>query len=149
MGDSGWYSAACGLVRRSAWEQVGGFDPGFFMYFEDADFDLRLRRADWRLAQIADARAYHDKHGPSATSDRLVRYREAQLRYYRKHRPSWENRVLLGKQTRAAAKITDAAMRARVLAVCERAQLAFDHGLVDLPEGAARADRSVVPAHSA
>jgi GT2 family glycosyltransferase len=148
LGDPGWYSAACGLVRRRAWEEVGGFDPGFFLYFEDADLGLRLRQAGWRLAQIADARAFHDKHGPSASSDRLVHYRESQLRYYRKHRPRWENRVLLDKQTRGAARIDDAAIRSRLGAVYERARVALDAGVVDLPDNGARVERAAVAAPS-
>jgi GT2 family glycosyltransferase len=100
LGDPGWYSAACALVRRRAFDEIGGFDPGFFLYFEDADLGLRLRRAGWRLAQIGDASAFHDRHAPPPST--LVRYRESQLRYYRKHRPRWENRVLLRMQTKQA-----------------------------------------------
>jgi GT2 family glycosyltransferase len=126
FGDPGWYTAACALVRRGAWSEVEGFDPGFFLYFEDADLGLRLRRARWRAAQVDDARAFHDRHTPQATSENLVRSRESQLRYYRKHRPRWESRLVVGRQTRAAAKIADAGVRARMLAVCERARTAVD-----------------------
>ena len=52
--DPGWYTAACGLVRRRAWDEVDGFDPGFFLYFEDADLGLRLRAC--RLASGAGRR---------------------------------------------------------------------------------------------
>ena len=38
----------CMLVRRSAFEAIGGFDPGFFMYGEDLDFAYRARQAGWR-----------------------------------------------------------------------------------------------------
>lgn len=37
-----WLAATCLLVRRAAFEQVGGFDPSFFMYGEDVDLGLRL-----------------------------------------------------------------------------------------------------------
>src|SRR5205807_8297 len=33
-----WATGCCLLVRRSCWEKVGGFDPDFFLYYEDVDF---------------------------------------------------------------------------------------------------------------
>jgi GT2 family glycosyltransferase len=44
-----WVSGACLIVRREAIEQIGGLDENIFMYFEDNDWCLRLRRAGWRV----------------------------------------------------------------------------------------------------
>src|SRR6185312_1748182 len=40
--DAGWLSGACLIVRRSAFEEIGGFDSSYFMYFEDVDLGYRF-----------------------------------------------------------------------------------------------------------
>ena len=42
-----WVAGTCMIVRREAWEAVGGLDERFFLYFEDVDWGWRLRRAGW------------------------------------------------------------------------------------------------------
>ena len=42
-----WLLGAAMLVRRSAFEAVGGWDERFFLYLEDTDFCLRCREAGW------------------------------------------------------------------------------------------------------
>jgi N-acetylglucosaminyl-diphospho-decaprenol L-rhamnosyltransferase len=44
-----WISGACFLVRRKAWEDLQGFDDGFFMYMEDLDLCWRAWRAGWAV----------------------------------------------------------------------------------------------------
>lgn len=46
-------------LTRAAFEDVGGFDEGFFAYCEDVDLALRLRGAGARVALAAGARALH------------------------------------------------------------------------------------------
>jgi N-acetylglucosaminyl-diphospho-decaprenol L-rhamnosyltransferase len=88
-----WYTAACVLVRAEAFRAVGGFDEGFFMYFEDVDLCLRLEAAGWRLAQEPSAVAWHaGGFANRRAADDL--YRPSQLRYYRLRRPRWEVRIV-------------------------------------------------------
>ena len=53
-------SGAAMAVRRAAWEEVGGFDPAFFMYGEDLDVSLRLRLAGWGVGMDPAARVEHE-----------------------------------------------------------------------------------------
>ena len=57
-----WLSGACFAVRRSAFEHVGGFDSGLFMYWEDVDLSWRLSGVG-RLAYRHDAVFRHDVGG--------------------------------------------------------------------------------------
>jgi GT2 family glycosyltransferase len=45
----GFVPGAAFAVGAEAWRQVGGFDPSYFLYNEDVDLCLRLRRGGWRL----------------------------------------------------------------------------------------------------
>ena len=54
-----WVSGACFLVRREAWDAVGGFDPAYFMYMEDVDLCWRLDRAGWAVGYEPAAEVRH------------------------------------------------------------------------------------------
>lgn len=47
--DVDWLSGCAVALRRDAFEDVDGFDPGYFLYVEDVDLGVRLRAAGWRL----------------------------------------------------------------------------------------------------
>lgn len=57
--ESAWVSGAFLLVRRTAFDAVGGFDPGFFLYKEEEDLCLRIRRRGNTVLYAPDARATH------------------------------------------------------------------------------------------
>jgi N-acetylglucosaminyl-diphospho-decaprenol L-rhamnosyltransferase len=55
-----WVVAAFMIIRRDAFEEVGGFDERYFLYFEDVDIAVRLRRrAGYRVVYDPTARALH------------------------------------------------------------------------------------------
>lgn len=53
-------SGAALVVRRRAWDSIGGFDPRYFMYGEDVDLSLRLRLAGWTVGLVPRARVEHE-----------------------------------------------------------------------------------------
>jgi N-acetylglucosaminyl-diphospho-decaprenol L-rhamnosyltransferase len=55
-----WAHGAFLLVRREAFDEVGGFDPLMWMYAEDLDLAWRLRRAGWLTRYVPDAVVRHE-----------------------------------------------------------------------------------------
>ncbi len=58
-GDIFWASGAALFMRKSALEQVGGFDEKFFAHMEEIDLCWRLQLAGWRVVAVPQARVYH------------------------------------------------------------------------------------------
>lgn len=54
------------LIRRSAFLEVGGFDPNYFLYGEDLDLCRRLRASGWRLLGLPVPWASHDDGSTAA-----------------------------------------------------------------------------------
>lgn len=70
------------MIRRSLFQDLGGFDERFFVYFDDVDLCLRIRQANWRVVHFAGATAYHKGGG---TTDQV---RATRLFY------GWRSRLL-------------------------------------------------------
>jgi GT2 family glycosyltransferase len=70
------------LARRAALDSVAGFDPRYFLYGEDMDLSLRLRRAGWTLVALPVAWATHVGGASSEPGvDRELRWWRGTLRY--------------------------------------------------------------------
>lgn len=69
-----WAIGACLLLRREAFEQVGGFDERQWLYAEDIDLQWRLRRRGWRTRYAPAARVLHFSSAATGTAfgDRRV-----------------------------------------------------------------------------
>jgi N-acetylglucosaminyl-diphospho-decaprenol L-rhamnosyltransferase len=64
--DVDWMLGGALLVRRSAYEDVGGMDERFFLYFEDVDWCSRMQRRGWRVTYVPHAVMIHDHQRASA-----------------------------------------------------------------------------------
>jgi GT2 family glycosyltransferase len=87
-----WISGAAMCIRRQAWEQIGGFDEGYFMYAEDMDWCWRAREAGWQVYYVPDAVIMH--HIGRSSDQRpftmVVAFHRSAGRFYRKHyAPKW------------------------------------------------------------
>lgn len=64
--DVPWAVGAFLLVRRSAWDEMDGFDETRWMYAEDLDLGWRLSRRGWRTRYTPDAWVFHVQSGATA-----------------------------------------------------------------------------------
>jgi N-acetylglucosaminyl-diphospho-decaprenol L-rhamnosyltransferase len=81
--DAGWLSGSCLLVRRAAFDAIGGFDEGYFMYFEDVDLGFRLGRAGYRNLYEPAAKVTHvGAHSTGSESARMVAAHHASARRF-------------------------------------------------------------------
>jgi GT2 family glycosyltransferase len=83
----GFLVGAALLVRKDAFEGVGGFDSGFFMFYEEVDLCRRLLDAGWQVGVCPDATFVH-VGGTATRRDWPRMYREqlrGHLRYLAKH----------------------------------------------------------------
>ena len=89
-------SGACFLVRRTAFEAVGGFDESYFMYAEDVDLCWRLGLAGWRVAYAPTAEVTHLQ---GRSTDRhpyrmIVEHHRSLLRFASRSSTGWRRLLL-------------------------------------------------------
>jgi N-acetylglucosaminyl-diphospho-decaprenol L-rhamnosyltransferase len=90
--DVGWLSGACVLVRRSVFDQLNGFDSGYFMYFEDVDLGYRVGKAGYRNRYEPNAVVVHTgAHSTNTDSERMIRaHHDSAIRFLdRKYAGPW------------------------------------------------------------
>ena len=82
-----WVQSAAMLVRREAAEQIGYFDPAFFVYSDEVDFCRRLAGAGWHTLYVPGARAVHHEQLTTGNvpTRRIVEFSRNRDRYMRKH----------------------------------------------------------------
>lgn len=71
-------TAACLVVRRHAWDEVGGLDEGLPVAFNDVDFCLRLAARGYRNLWVADAELYHHESATRGYEDTPEKQRRFQ-----------------------------------------------------------------------
>jgi GT2 family glycosyltransferase len=118
-----WVSGACMMIRRDAFDAVGGMDEGFFLYWEDADFCRRVARAGWRTAYCPGAGAVHagGRSSRHASDASLVAFHRSAFRLFWKHGGGFARLiapvVFLGLRARLAFMRHRARARERALVV--------------------------------
>lgn len=96
--DVDWLSGCCVALRRAAFDAVGGFDPGYFMFVEDVDLCWRLGTAGWRVVFAPVAEVVHTV-GVSVSRRRtrmVIEHARSLDRFFaRRYRPGPLSRALI------------------------------------------------------
>jgi N-acetylglucosaminyl-diphospho-decaprenol L-rhamnosyltransferase len=95
---AGWLSGSCFLIDLAAFRSVDGFDPGYFMYFEDVDLAERLGRRGWLHVYAPSAVVVHEGgHATRREPHRMQRvHHTSALRYLSGQYPGRVNAPLRG-----------------------------------------------------
>ncbi len=84
-------SGACLMIRRSLWEQLGGFDKRYApAYYEDTDLCLAARQAGYQVLYCHDSQVIHHE-GITAGTDILSGYKVYQAINRKKFQAKWWN----------------------------------------------------------
>ncbi|HEY6085757.1 MAG TPA: glycosyltransferase family 2 protein [Nitrospira sp.] len=90
-----WLKGAALMIRREAFDAVGGFDRSFFMYFEDADLCYRLKRAGWEVhfAPVATIVHVGGASTERASADMSAQLLNSTRLFYQRHRSPFSIRT--------------------------------------------------------
>jgi N-acetylglucosaminyl-diphospho-decaprenol L-rhamnosyltransferase len=96
MVDAGWISGSCFLARRSALEELGGFDEAYFMYAEDMDLCWRAHAAGWGVGFAGAASVTHIQGVSTARYPykMMVAHHRSALRFTVRTTTGWQRLAL-------------------------------------------------------
>ncbi len=92
-----WLTGAALCVRREVFLKAGGFDEGYFMYFEDIDLCRKLARIGAARHFVPSIEVIHlggASQSAGMRPEMQREYRRSQLRYYRRHSSRFQQRLL-------------------------------------------------------
>jgi N-acetylglucosaminyl-diphospho-decaprenol L-rhamnosyltransferase len=93
---AGWVSGSCFLARRSALEELGGFDEAYFMYAEDMDLCWRAHHAGWGVGFAGTAQVTHVQGVSTARHPyrMMVEHHRSALRFTVRTTTGWRRLAL-------------------------------------------------------
>jgi len=85
--DKDWVSGACFIISSELYNELGGFDEAFFLYYEDADLGRRVRERGYKnhITSVSGITHFLGKSTGPVCSDILPLVKRGHLHYYRKH----------------------------------------------------------------
>ena len=83
-------SGACMAIRKKVFEEVGGFDERFFMYFEETDLCIRIKKLQLQVKYYPSASIYHTVGASSRDTEKIEsHYTQSRYLFIRKYYGLW------------------------------------------------------------
>jgi GT2 family glycosyltransferase len=114
-----WVAGSCLMTRRRLFEELGGFDESFFLYWEDADFCRRAAALGWRTVYLPTVSVRH-VGGRSSARDPVPAIRafhDSAFRFHVKH---------AGPMARLFAPVTRMGLRVRAHLLARGAKTRYE-----------------------
>lgn len=92
--ETDWVSGGCMMVKRSVFEEVGGFDEQIFMYVEDVELCYRIKKKRYGVLVDPAAVITHLGHGSSNRTFAIVQIYKGLSYFYKKHKSGVEYQSL-------------------------------------------------------
>ena len=86
-------TAACMLVSKQVYQEVGGFDPGYAVAFNDVDFCMKVTQAGYRIVYnpYAELKHYESKsRGQEDSAEKVARFNREVARFQERWAPQLE-----------------------------------------------------------
>ncbi|MFH0953795.1 MAG: glycosyltransferase family 2 protein [Verrucomicrobiota bacterium] len=102
-GEIAWVVGAGMMIRRAAFDKIGGFDEEFFLYGEETDLCLRLRKAGYAIGYNESVEVSHVggvSEGATPTYELQLQRQQSLHRFYRKHYPPEVSRRIAERELR-------------------------------------------------
>lgn len=82
-----WISGACLMLKRKVINKIGFLDPDYFLYFEDVDICLRIKKAGYKVYYYPEAEVIHIGQRSSRTEFSFIisEWQKSRLLYFKKH----------------------------------------------------------------
>jgi GT2 family glycosyltransferase len=93
-------TGCCLLIKRAVFDRIGLFDPRYFLYYEDLDFCIRARKAQFAIRYLPSALLWHKNAQSSASGGSLHQYYFTRNRLlFGWHYALWRTKAALMRQS--------------------------------------------------
>lgn len=84
------------LIRKTIWDELGGFDERYFFFFEETDFCLRATQRGYLVYYLPQVKVWHGQGKTAKTrlSEARIEYWKSRYRYFKTHHPLYKYLIL-------------------------------------------------------